>query len=163
MLFWLVVSTHLKNISQNGSFPQVGMNIKNIWNHHLALLAYEKYLFRVIFWEWSSPNSFLKIQKLLALVLPSSRQIIGNPMWSEELQIIFTGLAKSKKKQLHKQILKKNDVTKISHFNIPLKTHFVIVTGPPFSGSSRLPSRKSGSLLSLWWAGPFGPWASTLW
>ena len=32
---WLVVSTHLKNISQIGSFPQVGMKIKNIWNHHL--------------------------------------------------------------------------------------------------------------------------------
>ena len=24
----------LKNISQIGSFPQVGVNIKNIWNHH---------------------------------------------------------------------------------------------------------------------------------
>ena len=33
---WLVVSTHLKNISQIGSFPQVGMKIKNIWNHHLV-------------------------------------------------------------------------------------------------------------------------------
>ena len=33
--FWLVVSTHLKNISPNGSFPQIGMKIKNIWNHHL--------------------------------------------------------------------------------------------------------------------------------
>ena len=32
---WLVVSTHLKNISQNGNLPQVGMKIKNIWNHHL--------------------------------------------------------------------------------------------------------------------------------
>ena len=32
---WLVVSTHLKNISQIGAFPQVGVNIKNIWNHHL--------------------------------------------------------------------------------------------------------------------------------
>ena len=32
---WLVVSTHLKNISQIGSFPQVGVKIKNIWNHHL--------------------------------------------------------------------------------------------------------------------------------
>ncbi len=29
-----MVSTHLKNISQNGSFPQVGLKIKNIWNHH---------------------------------------------------------------------------------------------------------------------------------
>ena len=28
---WLVVSTHLQNICQIGSFPQIGMNIKNIW------------------------------------------------------------------------------------------------------------------------------------
>ena len=34
--FWLVVSTPLKNISQNGNLPQVGMKIKNIWNHHLV-------------------------------------------------------------------------------------------------------------------------------
>ena len=27
---WLVVSTHLKNISQNGNLPQVGMKIKNV-------------------------------------------------------------------------------------------------------------------------------------
>ena len=27
---WLVVSTHLKNISQIGSFPQVGVKIKNV-------------------------------------------------------------------------------------------------------------------------------------
>ena len=37
ILFWLVVSTHLKNISQNGSFPQVGVKIKNVWNHHPVL------------------------------------------------------------------------------------------------------------------------------
>ena len=29
-----MVSTHLKNISQIGSFPQVGMKMKNNWNHH---------------------------------------------------------------------------------------------------------------------------------
>ncbi len=28
--------THLKNISQIGSFPQVGVKIKNVWNHHLV-------------------------------------------------------------------------------------------------------------------------------
>ena len=32
---YLVVSTLLKNISQIGSSPQVGMKIKNAWNHHL--------------------------------------------------------------------------------------------------------------------------------
>ena len=31
-----MASTHLKNIRQIGSFPQVGMKIKNIWNHHPA-------------------------------------------------------------------------------------------------------------------------------
>ena len=33
---WLVVSTPLKNISQNGNLPQVGVKIKNIWNHYLV-------------------------------------------------------------------------------------------------------------------------------
>ena len=29
-----MVSTHLKNISQNGNLPQIGVKIKNLWNHH---------------------------------------------------------------------------------------------------------------------------------
>ena len=34
--YWLVVEpTQLKNISQIESFPQVGVNIKDTWNHHL--------------------------------------------------------------------------------------------------------------------------------
>ncbi len=40
VLIWLVVSTHLKNISQIGSFPQVGVKIKNIWNHHLVMVLF---------------------------------------------------------------------------------------------------------------------------
>ena len=35
-LIWLVVSTHLKHISQNGNLPQIGVKIKNVWNHHLV-------------------------------------------------------------------------------------------------------------------------------
>ena len=34
-----MVSTHPKNISQMGNLPQVGVEIKNIRNHHLALNA----------------------------------------------------------------------------------------------------------------------------
>ena len=30
-----MVSTHLKNISQIGNLPQIGVKIKNLWNHHL--------------------------------------------------------------------------------------------------------------------------------
>ena len=38
MVVWLVVEpTHLKNISQNGNLPQIGLKIKNIWNHHLVV------------------------------------------------------------------------------------------------------------------------------
>ena len=33
-IIWLVVSTHPKNISQNGNLPQIGMKIENMWNHH---------------------------------------------------------------------------------------------------------------------------------
>ena len=35
---WLVVSTHFKDISQNGTLPQIGVKIKNIWNHHLVMM-----------------------------------------------------------------------------------------------------------------------------
>ena len=33
-----VWTTHLKNISQIGNLPQIGMKIKNVWNHHLVML-----------------------------------------------------------------------------------------------------------------------------
>ena len=32
----MVVSTHLKNISQIGNLPQIGVKIKNVWNQHLG-------------------------------------------------------------------------------------------------------------------------------
>ena len=37
-LIWLVVSTHLKNISQIGNLPQIGVKIKNIWNHQPVIV-----------------------------------------------------------------------------------------------------------------------------
>ena len=33
-----MVSTHLKNISQIGNIPQVGVKIRHIWNHHLVTI-----------------------------------------------------------------------------------------------------------------------------
>ena len=36
---WLVVSTPSKNISQNGNLPQIGMKIKNVWNHHPDIIV----------------------------------------------------------------------------------------------------------------------------
>ena len=35
-----MVSTPLKNISQNGNLPQIGVKIKNVWNHHPVKYRY---------------------------------------------------------------------------------------------------------------------------
>ena len=35
----MVEPTHLKNTSQIGSFPQVGVKIKYVWNHHLVIIT----------------------------------------------------------------------------------------------------------------------------
>ena len=45
-----LVSTPLKNISQIGSFPQVGVKIKNLWNHHLAINFDMKFRRRIFRW-----------------------------------------------------------------------------------------------------------------
>ena len=36
---WLVVSTHLKNISQIGNLPRIGVKIQNIWNQYLDMIS----------------------------------------------------------------------------------------------------------------------------
>jgi len=54
MIFWLVVSTrHLKNISQNGNLPQIGVKIKNISNHHLVLEASQTKNHGIIPLDWN--------------------------------------------------------------------------------------------------------------
>ena len=40
-----MISTPLKNISQNGNLPQIGVKIKNIWNHHLEVV-FQPWIFR---------------------------------------------------------------------------------------------------------------------
>ena len=44
-LIWLVVSTQLKNISQNGNLPQIGVKIKNCWNHRLVTIPWPSKLY----------------------------------------------------------------------------------------------------------------------
>ena len=40
MIYWLVTEpTHLKIMSQIGNLPQIGMKIKNLWNHHLDFIC----------------------------------------------------------------------------------------------------------------------------
>ena len=40
-----MVSTHLKNTSQNGNLPQIGVKIKHIWNHQPVKSSPKKDLF----------------------------------------------------------------------------------------------------------------------
>ena len=50
---WLVVEpTHLKNILVKlGIFPQIGMNIINVWNHHLDLLFVREFCYFLNAWQ----------------------------------------------------------------------------------------------------------------
>ena len=45
------VLTHLKNMSQIGNLPQVGVKIKNIWNHHLAMYEKSGIWLPPVFWH----------------------------------------------------------------------------------------------------------------
>ena len=54
---WLMVSTHLNNIIvKMGTFPQIGVNIKNVWNHDLDSI-FDKDLLK----QHGSPEGFLNI------------------------------------------------------------------------------------------------------
>ena len=65
-----MVSTHLKHISQNGSFPQVGVKIKHIWNHHL---------------EKPSKRSVVFLVKILRLAVDATRTNLGSIISSKTI------------------------------------------------------------------------------
>ena len=71
----MVEPTHLKNISQIGSFSQVGLKINNIWNHH-PVLCYMK---------WSNKNTSKAIQGNLAIQpwppIEKPGQVVLNKIW----------------------------------------------------------------------------------
>ena len=66
-----MVSTHLKNISQIASFPQVGVKIKNVVNHNLAFYYSQKFPTEVQLWGpcLLSGESSVHLQNAFFLVL----------------------------------------------------------------------------------------------
>ena len=73
---WLVVSTHLKNISQIGSFPRVGVKIKKyIWNYHLDWNGTKRDSFGIFedypSWKWQQQHI---LGKKTFLNLPVTRE-----------------------------------------------------------------------------------------
>ena len=73
---WLVVSTHLKNMSQNGNLPQIEVKIKNVWNHQLASLFHLGK-----FWAAMYPNSALLNQTLYSR--PGGHEVVHNLIFGE--------------------------------------------------------------------------------
>ena len=51
---WLVVPTHLKNISQNGNLPQIRVKKTLVWNHHLDNHGSQ---------TWVPPNRIVTVQR----------------------------------------------------------------------------------------------------
>ena len=91
-----VFSTHLKNISQNGSFPQLGVKIKNTWNHHLV----GEYPPRKIKKTWDPPKSVKagkipidspRCQTVPMWSLPGGCALICARPWHQEFQVPQNG------------------------------------------------------------------------
>ena len=86
--FRLVVSTHLKNMSQNGNLPQVGVKIKNVWNQHLEkqpwmkmYLLFKMVVFQpamLVYWRvtggWDTPYAVDSVERLV-LPVPGPRSV----------------------------------------------------------------------------------------
>ena len=71
---WLVVSIQLKNISQNGNLPQVGMKIKDIWNHHLE-----------------NVHCFVGRIRPKHDFRPTGRCVVWNCGWGKNVSLFFLG------------------------------------------------------------------------
>ena len=82
-----MVSTHLKNISQNGNLPQVGVKIKNISNHQLVIGWF--------WWFFTHPSSPLALSKLLATATATPKHAMAAKGSSEDgtLEFLFITLA----------------------------------------------------------------------
>ena len=75
-----MVSTHSKNISQIASFPQIGMTIKNVWNHQLVISCIA-----------SLPNSLLRATRLLPTYrIYFSRKLSRQPYFVGVAAVIFS-------------------------------------------------------------------------
>ena len=46
---WWLNQPHLKIFGQTGNLPQIGVNIKDIWNHHLVFVEMSQHNFRLVF------------------------------------------------------------------------------------------------------------------
>ena len=74
-----MVSTHLKNISKIGNLPQIGMKIKNIWNHQPVIDD----------WLWNLWNIFPKLSTPLSPKNSLKSRIPFAVFWLEDYIYIY--------------------------------------------------------------------------
>ena len=84
---WLVVSTHLKNISHIGSFPQVGVKIFNIRNHQVGELCKHQTSFQNTSGHTTSP-----IQFFVGAILREWVAFVAKPLFKVRLAAVIYGL-----------------------------------------------------------------------
>ena len=90
LLSYLVVSTHLKNISQIGNLPQIGSNrgknSKNIWKHHLERKILSPQPGSIIQEERSQchpqPHGTRRLQLRRLSVFPKTQDWQSTPLWN---------------------------------------------------------------------------------
>ena len=75
VIFWLAVSTNLKNPRQTWSFPQVGVKIKNDWNHHLVLLRHQYLTLLDLFWPYFCCPTTILLPKVVVIHATCTPQV----------------------------------------------------------------------------------------
>ena len=95
-----MVSTHLKNISQNGNLPQAGMKIKNIWNHHLVMIDIMNSSPTYWFWrrkvtQWTAVSITNHFQAPKTTLFSFQRCSVGNYIYILQNQHILHTVAQA--------------------------------------------------------------------
>ena len=81
-------STPMKNISQNGNLPQVGMKIKNVWNHHLDGDVFALYNILHLYESGTSIRSVKTLQGV------AQNQPAAVKKWTDNKDALVTGIPK---------------------------------------------------------------------
>ena len=78
----------MKNISQIGNLPQIGVNIKNIWNHHLVKVTFLELgddFFELYNGGWDRFSNPHMCRKIITLESSSRRKKKDSPpSWDDE-------------------------------------------------------------------------------
>ena len=138
-----MVSTRLKNIPQIGSFPQVGMNMRNICNHHLVTSLQFQHLH--VFWpmlfrptrsyapHWSSAKipPFPPFLSVLHLTVTPDYQDFQHKSWNntsdETIYLLYYAVLLIAIHSIYQSIMIDMEYVKVYHDFNTLLNHMQII------------------------------------